>query len=161
MEMHLLSSFLLRQRELGTDGLRAQLIATIVQTGLDDRQVPLLLTKPGTERQPCIVGGDGLAETCLHLGSNASRLQLAKDHPTANLVQQDRLYAAVQGVQPALIFGPWRPPADYLVSILIKLHVQAGHIMGRASETIITVCFFPRIDYLFHGSKQIKLLIEI
>ena len=52
-------------------------------------------------------------------------------------IEQDRLYASMQGVDPTLVFGFRFPNAYHIVAVFVKFHFYAGFIVGCATKTIV------------------------
>jgi hypothetical protein len=83
---------------------------------------------------------------------HACGLQLSADNPASYLVKKGRLNAAMQRADPALEVLARLPYAYYIVSILMKLHLQPVRVGRTAGKAIISLLFQPdkRILYLFH-----------
>lgn len=97
-----------------------------------------------------VVGRYGFAEAGFHFRCHPAGLQLAEHDPAADFIQQYGLDASMQRIQPPLILRTRLPDAHHLVTVLIKLHSHTGFIVGRATETVVALHIFPRIDNLLH-----------
>jgi hypothetical protein len=77
-------------------------------------------------------------------------LEFAEYHPTAQLVEQCRLHATVQPIDPTLVFARRTPTADNLVAILVELHSQAVLVCRITAEAVVTLFVNPRIYDFSH-----------
>ena len=85
------------------------------------KQVATLLGDVSPNSKLRILGRDSLAETHVHLNSEAIGVHLASDNPATSFVDECAQDATVQGVDPSLIIGLWLPVGDNVVAVFPKL----------------------------------------
>ena len=114
--------------------------------GMDIGQIPHLLSDLRTNRQFRLIGRDGLAKLHIQLNGVAAGLQLASDHPSADLINQGTQDAAMEGVHPSLIMSTWLPATYNVFAILVELKMQSDRIRRTAAEAVVLWTIQPGID---------------
>ena len=102
-------------------------------------------------------GGDRTLIFRLHARGHARRLQFPGNDPTANLIEQQSLYATVQRVQLSLVIGRRLPLADDILAILIKMKVKPKRVIGRTADAVVARHPLPRVDNLLHRHSKLKM----
>lgn len=144
---HIGDGFLLREGKIRTETFTEQFAVGTPYLAHDIRHIAVLLFQAAAEGDIRLKGRDRLVVAGFHLRRNACRLQFMKDHPTADLVQQDRLDTAMERVDPRLVVLRGTPYGDDLVAVLIEMHVRADGIGRAAPETVVALYPEPRVMY--------------
>ena len=133
--------------EVGAGALGAAHAVGAENLPVDHRDAVPLLHQPGVQPHVRPERAHRLAVAHLHLGRHAGGLQLVEDHPAAYLVQQRRLDAAVQRVDPAHEVRVRPPHRDDLLAVPVETHAHAPRVPRAAPETVVSFRFpYPGID---------------
>ena len=102
-------------------------------------------------------GGDRPLILRLHARGHTRRLQFPGNDPTANLIEEQGLYATMQRVQPSLVIGRRLPLADNILAILIKMKVKPKRVIGRTAFAVLARHSLPRVDNFLHRHSKLKM----
>ena len=120
------------QLALGTQGIRF-----VVDLRIDKGHMTHHLIESGLDGYHLVFRGDRFDVFHLHLGSDTNGLQLSGDHPSRQLIHQERLDAAMQSIHIALEVIVRLPTGDDILPILIEIEVKADAIGRTAGETVV------------------------
>lgn len=151
-EVEIGSSFLFGKTEIGQFA-RGTKLAVAQDLGRDGGQIVSDSGKSGPYFQRDVeTRGNRSFEFDFQVGGHARSLQLAGHKPPRYLVDEQGLYATVQGVQPPLIVFRWSPKGDDVVTVFIKLHFQPVRIVRRTANAVVSLFFkpYPGIYDFFH-----------
>ena len=151
LEMHIPLGLLSGEDIIRAGSLRADRSGGVGEGSVDGDDVALLSGDVRAERELRVRGGHRLFVFRLHARGHPGRLELAGDHPAADFIQQQGLYAAMQRVHPSLIVGSGLPVTDDVISVFEEVEVESERMVGRTTDAVVARCSCPRVDNLFHN----------
>ena len=150
--MRLLLGRTLREEEVDAGRLGTEFACRVVDAARNVDNIATLLSNRCAQRDVAIGDMDRLTEANIHTRRNSARLEFAEQHPATQLVEQCRLHASVQRIEPTLMLGGWSPAAHNLLAIFVELHSQAVFVLRVATVAVVALDFEPRIDNLSHSA---------
>ena len=149
-ESHSGQSLLFRGAEVKQGGLGAYLILIVENFGIDKGDVAHLFVDASTQGNGTFVGCNGLEVFNFHLRCDSGSLELAGDHPSGHFVEKQRLYTAMQGVDPTLIVTVGLPRGEHIVAIFVKVEMKTDGVVGRTANAVVAFFMKPRILDFIH-----------
>lgn len=108
----------------------------------------------GTDGDGAVGGGDGVVVFEFHLGGYAGGLEFAGDDPSGNFVDEEGLYAAVEGVDPALVVGGGGPMGEDIVAVFEEAEMKTDGIVGGAADAVVALALQPGVFDTFEHSGE-------
>ena len=141
---------------VGDIALVAQVALTVVQGDMDGVVVAHMAREVSAQGDLWVAGGNGSAELHFQLGGNACNLQLAREHPVGDFVDERADDAAVQRLDPAVIVDIRGPGGDDVLAVFPEFQMKADGIRRAAAEAILALLIQIWINQLFHYCFAVK-----
>ena len=107
----------------------ADFVLVVEDFAIDDGDVAHEFADAGTQGNGPFVSGNGPEVFYFHLRCDSRRLELAGDYPSGHFVKEQRLYTAMQGVDPTLVVAGGLPHGDHIVAIIVEVEMKADGVI--------------------------------
>ncbi len=136
-EIHVGARLFGRECIIGADGSGAYMSAFVGKRGFNGDDVAHATRYVSAQRDGAAVGTYGTEVARLHFRGYAARLELSHHYPSANLVEQYTLNAAVKRAKPTLIGSGRLPMGHDVLAVFKEFKLHAERILRGAAEAVV------------------------